>query len=477
MGPNGVLEPGSGAEPNARSGPVAAIAARVRDGSSGPVREVDAALARIEAGNAELYAFDVVRAERARAEAAELEQRPDLGSLPLAGVPIAVKHNIPVTGETDRDGSLAVDPVPADHDHPVVRRLRDAGAVIVGLTPLPELGLWGTTDNPGGITRNPWNRALSAGGSSGGSAAAVAAGLVPVAHGNDGLGSVRIPAACCGLFGIKPGRGTVPAEIGFDSWQGMVDNGVLATTVGDAALTLSVLADRPELADISPPPSLRIALSVAPPIRLLRTDRHWSGAARSAGSLATAAGHRVAPAELPYRDAAAAILLRWPALGIPEADHLPNPQRLQPRTRRHLALGRVLRRLGLVRPGQVDRVEARLLEFFTGYDVVITPTLAAPPPKAVNWHTRGWLANVVASSSYAPFTALWNLVGWPAVSVPMGMHPRSRTPVAAQLAGPPGSESTLLRLAAQLESRHPWQRTAVPDDAWSAAAPDRPTSG
>ncbi|PXX63348.1 amidase [Nocardia tenerifensis] len=447
------------ADKNTSRGPVSVIAAGVRDGSLSATEVVDATLARIVAEHRNTNAFSVVRAEKARSEAASLEQRADLDVLPLAGVPVAIKHDIGVAGETIRAGSLATDARPVADDHPVVRRLRAAGAVIVGLTTVPELGLWGTTDTPDRITSNPWNVARSSGGSSGGSAAAVAAGLVPIAHGNDGLGSIRVPAACCGVFGIKPGRYTVPAEIGVDAWSGMIENGVLATTVGDAALALSVLAARPDLSELDPPDRLRIGLAVAAPYRCFPVDRHWTNAARTAASVAAAAGHHVEPAGLPYGDALPSVFLRWLAGGARDAAALPHLDRLQPRTRRHLALGRLVQRLRLVRPAQVDRVEARLLDYFERYDVVITPTLACPPPKAKAWHGRGWLANVLATARFSPFTPLWNLVGWPAVSIPMGMHPDIGTPVAAQLAGPPGSESTLLRLSAQLESLHPWRRT------------------
>ncbi|MFB8276782.1 amidase [Nocardia colli] len=451
--------PADPADKEPARGPAATIAAGVREGSLTATEVVETTMARIVAEHRNTNAFSVIRTEKARAEAAALEQRADLDVLPLAGVPIAIKHNIAVAGETMRSGSAATDARPVADDHAVVRRLRAAGAVVVGLTTVPELGLWGTTDTPERITGNPWNVARSAGGSSGGAAAAVAAGLVPIAHGNDGLGSIRVPAACCGVYGIKPGRYTVPAEIGVDSWSGMFENGVLATTVGDAALALSVLAARPDLAEVEPPGRLRIGLAVASPLRCFPVDRHWTNAARTAASVAAAAGHLVEPTTLPYGDAMLSICLRWLAVGARDAAALPHPDRLQPRTRRHLALGRLVQRLRLVRPAQIDRVEARLLEYFERYDVVITPTLACPPPKARAWHHRGWLANVLATARFSPFTPLWNLVGWPAASIPMGMHPDVGTPVAAQLAGPPGSESSLLRLSAQLESLHPWRRT------------------
>ncbi|MFI2473842.1 amidase [Nocardia xishanensis] len=451
--------PHAGPEAETPRGPAAVIAAGVRDGSLTPTEVVDATIELIATEDATTGAFRVVRAERAVAEAIALEQRSDLDVLPLAGVPVAIKHNIPVTGETVLSGSAATDTGQATADHPVVRRLRDAGAVVVGLTAMPELGLWATTDDQRGVAKNPWDIKRSPGGSSGGAAAAVAAGFVPIAHGNDGLGSVRIPAACCGVYGIKPGRHTVPAEVGVDSWGGMVENGVLATTVGDAALALSVMAARPDLADLEPPGRLRIALAVTPPSRLARVDPNWAAAARKAAAVAAAAGHRVETTALPYGDAVLALLLRWLTVALPEAATLAHPERLQPRTRRHLAIGRFVQRLGLVRAAQVDRIEARLLEFFEDYDVVITPTLATAPPRARAWHRRGWLANVLSGFRFSPFTPIWNLVGWPAASVPMGTHPDSGTPVAAQLAGPPGSEATVLRLSAQLEQLHPWRRT------------------
>nr|WP_081592186.1 amidase family protein [Nocardia otitidiscaviarum] len=437
-----------------------AIAAAVRDGVLSPLLLVEEALARIQARDRNMNAFSVVRAETARAEARAVAERADLDVLPLAGVPVAVKNNVDVAGEVTRAGSLAGRDQAAAADHPVVRRLRSAGAVVVGLTAVPEFGLWGTTDSPAGVTCNPWNPKFSAGGSSGGSGAAVSSGMVAVAHGNDGLGSVRIPAACCGVVGVKPGRGLVPAEIGVDSWGGMTENGVLATTVADAALMLSVLADRPDLADLESPPSLRIGLATAPPLPLGRVDRHWDAAARKAASAAATAGHHVESAELPYQGATFALMLRWVANAAREAATVAYPDRLQARTRAHIALGKLALRSGLLRPAQVDRIEARLLDHFERYDVVITPTLATAPPRARRWHKLPWLANVVANVRYSPFTPLWNLVGWPALSIPMGIHPRTGTPVAAQLIGQPGSEATLLRLAGQLESAHPWRRTA-----------------
>ena len=243
----------------------AAISARVRAGSSTAVEAVTEALNRIADRDPTIQAFVIVRGRTALAEAAAIDRNPDRARLPLAGVPVAIKDNVAVAGEPLRNGSRATSAEPMVVDHPIVARLRAAGAIVVGITAVPELCIWGSTDSPAAITRNPWNTDRVPGGSSGGSAAAVAAGMVPIAHGADGMGSIRVPAASCGLFGIKPGHSVVPAELGPNSWFGVAENGPLATTVEDAALMLSVLADRSDLSDIAPPRDLRIAVAAGSP--------------------------------------------------------------------------------------------------------------------------------------------------------------------------------------------------------------------
>src|SRR5690606_9808068 len=255
----------------------AAIAGEVRAGRMSPTDTVRAALERIAEVDERVGAFARVRAEAALAEAEALARREDLSALPLAGVPVAVKGNVAVAGEPLSHGARRAALAPAPADHPVVARLRAAGAIVVGMTRMPELGVWGTSDGASGIARSPWAPDRSAGGSSGGSAAAVAAGIVPVAHGNDGLGSIRIPAAACGLIGIKPGPGVVPCDMGPTDWCGLVENGVLATTVEDAALTLSAMAARAELAHVAVPERpLRIGVSVRSPLApLVGVDREY----------------------------------------------------------------------------------------------------------------------------------------------------------------------------------------------------------
>ncbi len=433
------------------------IADRVRSGMSSPVEAVESALAVIAERDPKIRAFASVLAEQARADALALTHRADLSSLPLAGVPVAIKDDIPVAGQPMREGSRATSAEPKASDHSVVARLRAAGAVVVGLTALPELAVWGTTDAPGVITRNPWNLSRTCGGSSGGSAAAVAAGMVPIAHGTDGLGSIRIPAANCGVFGIKPGRGVVPSELGATSWFGMAENGPLATTVADAALMLSVLADRPELAQLAEPAPLRIAVAPGSPTHLSVVDPHWRAATERAGTELAGSGHRVESAKLPYPVNLLPVLARWTAGTAADAEELDFRQ-LQRRTRRHVAVGRGLRRV--VRSQQVVRLEQTMFAFFADYDVVITPTLAQPPLAAAAWSERSWTSNIVANVRYAPFTALWNLVGWPAASVPVGTHPQSGTPLAVQIAAPPGGEARILALAAHIERVAAWPRVA-----------------
>lgn len=435
------------------------IIEQVKAGNVTPVDAVRACLERIAERDGKLHAFTVVRREKALAEAEMLSRRTDLADLPLAGLPIAVKDNVPVAGEVMRAGSAATSTEPASVDHPVVARLRAAGAIVVGLTAVPELCMWGATDVPGTITRNPWDLDRTPGGSSGGSGAAVASGMVAAAHGNDGLGSIRIPAANCGLFGLKPGLGLVPAELGVSSWRGMSENGPLTTTVADAALLLSVMADRPDLAAIAKPGKLRIGLAVGSPTPAVRVDRHWTAAARSAGSVLVSAGHLVETTTIPYPRSPFGVFGRLAVNAAEDAQEL-EFSKMQKRDRRHVRFGRLMTRLGLVDDAYTEKLHSQLWEMFANVDVVLTPALAQSPPEAKAYSEMGWLTNVVTSARYAPFAALWNIAGWPAASVPMGIHPVSGTPLAVQIASPPGGEATILALAAQLEARHPWQRLA-----------------
>ena len=440
------------------------LAAAVRAGNLTAVEATTAALSRVERHDSRIGAFQVVRTERALSEAAALDARSDLATLPLAGVPIVIKDNIPVAGEPLRIGSAATSAEPQPSDHELVARLRAAGAIIIGLTRVPELCVFGTTDSHFGISRNPWNTDRTPGGSSGGSAAAVAAGVVPFAHGNDGMGSIRGPAGNCGLFGLKPGGGVVPQNIGFDSWGGMSENGPLATTVADAALLLSVMADRPELANpVEPSKPLRIAIAAGEPSVLVKLDPEWRRALEETAGALREAGHTVTETTFPYDPNPIPLLARWFAGTAADAREL-DSSLLNPRTRTHARLGRFASRFDLLRSGPVNRSRTKITSFFDDYDVLITPTLAQSGPEAELWSKRSWFANLASNIRYAPYQSTWNLLDWPAASVPAGWHAVDAVPLGVQIVSPPhpnaAGEALILSLALQLERIRPWPRVA-----------------
>ncbi|MER5622736.1 amidase family protein [Streptosporangium sp. NPDC002544] len=457
------------------------IAEAVRRGKVTAPMVVEEHLDAIAERDGRVGAFRTVLAERALAEARALQERADLSGLPLAGVPIAIKDNVPIRGEASRNGSAATPDAPADEDHPVVARLRAAGAVVVGITNVPELCLVGFSDSVYGVTRNPWDLGRTPGGSSGGSAAAVAAGMVPLAHGNDGLGSLRIPAACCGLVSIKPGHGVVPPPE--HDWYGMSENGPLATTVADLALALAVMADDMSLATpdesetlgvdsaiddypggltLSEPLRLRIAVAPMPLPSGLSVDAEFQRAVTGAAEVLGAAGHTVVehPQRMPFGVGAAAVAT-WFGCARGDVDGL-DPRRLERRTRALARAGRLLARFGADGTTGRDRWRAYGADqWFGNADVLVTPTLAALPPAAERWGRRGLLANARANLTYAPATAAWNMAGWPAMTVPYGRH-SSGMPIGVQLVAAPGGEAQLLALAGQLETARPWTRHALP---------------
>ncbi|GGS94243.1 putative amidase AmiA2 [Planobispora rosea] len=424
-------------------------------------------------------AFRRVRAEEAVAEARAVQEREDLAELPLAGVPIAVKDTVPVRGEAVRHGSAATPDAPAAGDHPVVARLREAGAVVVGITNVPELCLAGFSDSVYGVTRNPWNLERTPGGSSGGSAAAVAAGMVPLAHGTDGLGSLRIPAACCGIVSIKPGTGVLPPPE--PDWHGLSENGPLATTVADLALALAVMSGDMSLATPGETESLRVGesiddypggLTTSEPVRLkvavaprplppgFAVDGEFQEAVNGAARLLGEAGHTVVEHDvrLPVWTGTAAVAT-WFALAREDAAGL-DRRRLERRTRALARAGRILGALRWDGARGRDRWRAHGADqWFGDADVLVTPTLATAPPRAERWGHRGLLGNARANLTYAPATAAWNMAGWPAMTVPYGRH-STGLPIGVQLVAAPGGETQLLTLAAQLEAAAPWPRHA-----------------
>ncbi len=438
------------------------IARGVRRGDVSATQVVADHLDQIARTDADLAAFRAVRGGEAITEAEKVDEQEDLANLPLAGVPVAVKENTPVAGLPTWNGSAAARTAVAEADHEVVRRLRGAGAVILGVTRMPELGLWALTDGPDAVTRNPWDPRRTPGGSSGGAAAAVAAGLVPIAHGNDGLGSIRIPAACCGLVGLKPGRGVVPAQLGAEDWFGLAEHGMLTTTVADAAVGFQVLAGRPQ-EKLVPPPRLRVGVSLRSPVRGVRADAPNRDAVAAAGRLLAAAGHDTVPADPVYpTHLGLAAVATWFASAAADVRACGLDRRdLQRRSRRHVALGEWAQRRGYVREADRAGWRERSIGFFADHsvDLLLTPALAGPPPEAAGWSGRSWAANMKASLRYAPYAAPWNLAGLPAIVVPVGRRPDG-LPVAVQLVGPPGSELLLLGVAGQFEMQAPWSRHA-----------------
>ncbi|MGY1652176.1 amidase [Geodermatophilus sp. SYSU D01119] len=458
--------------------PASVLAAGVRSGQLSAVDVVRAHLVHLADAEPRIGAFRVVRAEAALAEAVAVDAHPRRGTLPLAGVPVAVKDNVAVAGEVATDGCAATSAGPAAADHEVVARLRAAGAVVVGITRVPELCLYAATDGPGTVTRNPWDTARSPAGSSGGAAAAVAAGVVPLAHGNDGMGSLRLPAAACGLVTLKPGRGVLPGGIGADDWSGMAVNGVLATTVDDVALGTAVLAGETSALDWTGPSDpgrpLRIAVARRSPVPGARPDGPARAAVERTARLLRGAGHVVVERD-PVIPPGAALggIARWLAGAEDDAAFLGlDRAALQPRSRTHARLGRLVRRAGLVRPRTAERFRERTAAFFADddLDVLLTPITNGPPLPARPWHERGFLANVTANSRWAPWAAPWNLAGVPAVVLPAGTRPEGH-PLAVQLVGPPGSETRLLWLAGELERRQPWRRHAPVFDPAGAPSP------
>lgn len=449
------------------------IARGVRRGDTSATQVVADHLDHIAVVDHRIGAFRVVRGGEAAVEAEKVDEQEDLANLPLAGVPVAVKENTSVAGVPTWHGSVAVRSAVAEEDHEVVRRLRGAGAVIIGTTRMPELGLWGSTDDDTAVTRNPWRLDRTPGGSSGGAAAAVASGQVPIAHGNDGLGSIRIPAACCGLVGLKPGRGVVPCQLGAEDWFGLTEHGILATTVADAAVGFAVLAGRrPD--KLAPPDPLRIAVSLRSPVRGVRADRPNRDALAAASRLLVGAGHDavalnpVYPTSLGLRGIAT-----WLAAAARDAEALGvDPNALQPRTRRHVAMGQWALRRGYVR--ESDRIgwRERSIGFFADnkVDLLLTPALASAPLAADGWATRSWRANMAANIRYAPYAAPWNIAGLPGLVVPVGRRPDG-LPVGVQVVGPPGSELLLLAVAGQIEVAAPWSRHAPGYPAVSTGSP------
>jgi amidase len=445
--------------------------ARLRAGTVSSAALVGAYLARIERLDPELNAFRLVFADRARAEASRADERRAAGAdAPLLGVPIAVKEDVALAGLPTTEGTDAVDRVAAQ-DAEMVALLRAAGAVIIGRTRAPELCLWPYTETEfAGATRNPWSLAHSPAGSSGGAAAAVAAGLAAAAIGSDGGGSIRLPSAATGLFGLKPQRDRISQRPDQDVWTGLSVLGPITRTVADAALLMDVLADRGLGAPPMPSPGFADAagrdpgrLTVAVSLRPWPVGGRVRPAVRRA-TLATAraladAGHRVLLTSPPLVDPSSMLsyaprYLR--AAGAEAADHVDHPDRLAESTRRIAALGRLIPpTLAEASRHYGQRIADRVNTLFDRVDVLLTPATPRPPLRIGELTNQHWFLALLAAQRYAGFTTLWNLVGNPAAAVPAGFTDDG-LPIGVQLVGRPAAETTLLALAGQLERVRPW---------------------
>jgi amidase len=474
--------PGSGADGAASLGPPSDLVECVAALASGRVTSaelVERALALIDTSQSTLNAFRVVRAEAARAEAAEADRRIAAGErLPLLGVPVAVKDDVDLADHPTSFGCPGPFP-PKSEDCEMVRRLRAAGAVIVGKTNTPEVGLYPFTEGAAfGATRNPWSLHHTPGGSSGGSAAAVAAGIVPAAVGSDGAGSVRIPAAWCNLVGVKPQRGRISTWPDRESFNGLTCFGPLTRTVADAALMLDVLTgNHPEDLHAPPPPaepyaraaareprSLRIALSLhhpysAAPVRL---HHEIDAAVRRIGGVLSELGHTVTEHHPRYGLMGLTLIARGES-GVHEwVRRVPDRSLLDARTRSTARAGAILSRTVLPFARRLElRFQRRVGSIFHQHDVLIAPTSATPALRVgktdglSSWATQ----RVIAGA--CPYAWPWNVLGWPAVSVPAGLTDEG-LPFGVQLLGPASSEATLLSLAAQLERVERWHERTAP---------------
>jgi amidase len=444
----------------------------VRVGEVSPTELVKLSLERIARLDPELNSFRKVFAEKALLEAEQAEARVKAGEeRPLLGVPIAVKDEIDVAGEINTHGTDAFSE-PAKADSEVVRRLREAGAIIVGLTLLPEMAICGFTESATyGVTRNPWNPQRTPGGSSGGSGTAVAAGLVPIASAGDGAGSIRIPAASCGLFGLKPSRGRVSLAPQTEGWRGLAVEGCVSRSVLDTALWLDIVSGGSAEEEAPPPPDhpfveaakvppgkLRVGYStlapraLAPPTVSEEVKRTVADAVETLRSL----GHEVSPRDPNWGSIGDTISARF-LKGVAETvEEVPHPERLESRTRGFGRLGKILpealyEKAMARRPAEQARVNA----IFDSVDVLVMPVMGGTALPIRRWEGKGALQTVLGMSRFYPYCVPWNHLGNPAMSVPFGFG-ADEMPLAVQIIGRPGEEATLLSLAAQIEAERPW---------------------
>ncbi len=477
-----------------------ALAALVRAGEVTPIELIDVAMKRLERVNPLINAVVYRMDEEARELAASVDR-----DAVLAGVPFLAKDlQSDYAGHPTSGGSRAAVDLVVDDDTELVRRVRATGVSILGKTNTPEFGLLPYTEPElWGPCRNPWSLDRTPGGSSGGSAAAVAAGIVPIAGGGDGAGSIRMPASCCGLFGLKPSRGRIPpGPRDAEPWRGSVTEHVLARSVRDSAAMLDATQgpepgapyriappSRPFTAEVDADPGrLRIAWTTEPTMGSADPHPDCVQAVHDTVSLLTKLGHQVTETTPRIDGKAFARAFMYMVAGEVGAEFEDLAAILGRRPRR-TELEPLTWALGLVSRAVSARELAsalRLLErcgkavgrFFTDYDILVTPTVATPPPKigalppspfehlqlrlmraigSGRLVKAGRLLERIADSAfeYTPWTPVFNISGQPAMSVPLHWN-AAGLPVGVHFVTRPGDEATLLRLAGQLERERPW---------------------
>jgi amidase len=438
---------------------VARQAELVRAKEVSPRELVELYLRRIERLDPELNAFRRVFAEQALTEADQAAGRAGAGGdRPLLGVPVAIKDDQGVRGDVLTHGTNAYGE-PEREDYELVKRLRTAGAIVLGITRVPELEIFGFTESAtGGVTRNPWDVQRTPGGSSGGSGAAVAAGLVPFATASDGAGSIRIPASYCGLFGLKAGRGRVPTAPKPESWHGMSVPGFLTRSVRDSALAYEAVTGQPlvEAAERDPG-RLRIAVSTKVPTGFLsRVDGDSRRAVEETAQLLESLGHEVRERDPDYSMSAyQGVLTRYLAGIHDDAHAMPHFDRLEPRTKGMARMGALVRPfVGRARAGE-ERDARRVNAIFDDHDILLTPVNARIQARVGEDQGRGAFVTLNLEAARHPFTGMWNHLGNPAVSIPVEPI-GSGLPVGAQLVAGRGGEATLVSLSRQLEQARPW---------------------
>jgi len=447
---------------------LAGQAGLVRSGSVSSRELTELCLERIERLDRTLNAFRVVLAEQALAAADQADARRRAGDdRPLLGVPVAVKDDMDMAGEVTAKGSVAHGP-PAAADSEIVRRLRSAGAILIGKTNVPEMTITPWTETPAyGVTRNPWDHDRTPGGSSGGSAAAVAAGLVAAATASDGAGSIRIPAACCGLVGLKPQRGRVSIAPDASGWHGMTAYGTVTRTVADTALFLDAVKESgPSFAEAAArdPGKLRIAIStrVPPPI-MARPDSEQRAAVDRVAEALRGLGHEVLERDLDTGRIVTSVIARYLRGIHDDAAAMPHPDRLTRLTRGFSRMGGAIPMSLVQKALDAESAEAERLNaiFRSGFDVVLTPMFTRRPPQILEYEGKGaqWTFN--AAARFTPYPGAFNHTGQPAMAVPAGLT-TDGFPTGVQLVAAPDGEPVLLSLATQLEGALDWPAQRPP---------------